>query len=248
MTHSRKPAHFTLIELLVVISIIAILAALLLPALGLAKERSKRIVCMNNQRQLAVAAVSYSGDYNNYLPRGYKHANSPTVRDVTDGLNLETFELMRDDYVGGSTTSFSCPNLLGGSWPLNRPSLVVQAPGNWMFLGFNYLGSKPLLNAMHGTEYPDRITDEPQRPLFGEVNTWGNNSSWGNTVAAHTRGGAVGVLGANVHPTTLGAEGGNYTRLDGSTRWYRMYALATFEAHSMTGSNRVFAELPEDVW
>jgi len=59
---------FTLIELLVVIAIIAILAALLLPALSAAKAKAKRMVCLNNLKQLATAWTMYNGDNNSRLP------------------------------------------------------------------------------------------------------------------------------------------------------------------------------------
>jgi len=59
---------FTLIELLVVIAIIAILAALLLPVIGRSKQSARRIVCVNNLRQLRLALGVYTTDNSGHLP------------------------------------------------------------------------------------------------------------------------------------------------------------------------------------
>ena len=59
---------FTLIELLVVVAIIALLVAILVPALDGARESATRVVCASNLHQIAIASFTYGSDYNGHLP------------------------------------------------------------------------------------------------------------------------------------------------------------------------------------
>ncbi|MRR10416.1 type II secretion system protein, partial [bacterium] len=70
----RRPAAFTLIELLVVIAVIAVLASLLLPALGRAKELARSTQCLGQMRQISLAIRLYADAHNDEFPRSQHSA------------------------------------------------------------------------------------------------------------------------------------------------------------------------------
>jgi prepilin-type N-terminal cleavage/methylation domain-containing protein/prepilin-type processing-associated H-X9-DG protein len=76
--HSRKPhSGFTLIELLVVIAIIAILAAILFPVFARAREKARQAACMSNMKQIGLAFMQYTQDYDETFPMRYGDACPP---------------------------------------------------------------------------------------------------------------------------------------------------------------------------
>lgn len=68
ITRAKTRDGFTLIELLVVISIIALLIAILLPALGAARKSARRMQCLNQERQMGLGFEMYANDYYGYWP------------------------------------------------------------------------------------------------------------------------------------------------------------------------------------
>src|SRR5665213_3002415 len=123
-----RQAGFTLIELLAVIPIIAVLAAILLPALSRARARAEGIACLNNTRQLALAWQLYADDHDGLLPYNLGMNGSSFRTNINWVNNVMTWEVNSQPldsdntnlatitgaslgpYVGGMTSLFHCPS------------------------------------------------------------------------------------------------------------------------------------------
>ncbi|RYZ85274.1 MAG: DUF1559 domain-containing protein [Proteobacteria bacterium] len=108
--HQTKKA-FTLIELLVVIAIIAILAAILFPVFGRARENARRSSCQSNLKQMALGLKQYTQDYDEKFPlaansanttAGYASAWAPAIQPYIKSLQL--FQCPSDDDKNGVST------------------------------------------------------------------------------------------------------------------------------------------------
>jgi prepilin-type N-terminal cleavage/methylation domain-containing protein/prepilin-type processing-associated H-X9-DG protein len=126
---------FTLIEMLVVISIISILASLLLPALGRAKEQGQAIYCVNNLHQIGLAMFQYGDENGDKLPTSYASilktgegnwTNSPTP--WTRALSF---------YYANNTNILKCPGF----------SAFYNHSGYNYFMGSSAFAFNPDLNA-----------------------------------------------------------------------------------------------------
>ena len=140
----NKKKGFTLIELLVVMAIISILASMLMPALSSARERARRIACLSNIRQIGIALIMYSDDWEESFP--YYHSIAGTRYDL---------DLLYGTYFDNDGI-FKCPS------DVNIPK-PLQDDGSFGYRGGQRnLGSNLRLVGDDGVGLPG--SPNPERP------------------------------------------------------------------------------------
>jgi prepilin-type N-terminal cleavage/methylation domain-containing protein/prepilin-type processing-associated H-X9-DG protein len=192
----QKSSRFTLIELLIVISIIAILASMLLPALNKAREKAKQITCLNQLKQINFGISFYANDSDEWFPpaagpgalfravilkgpaphfnQGYINGGIKMFNCPSDTTRVSTVDFW--PYWGaGNNISYGYNTKLGGSWYSSGGGYPMPGLGSVRIPGHK-------LSSIKKHSYDIVICDLDRKPA-----PWINRTTWDADSAAQIR-------------------------------------------------------------
>ncbi len=244
----RRVSAFTLIELLVVIAVIAILAAMLLPALARAKETGRRIYCLNNLKQLSLASKMYVDDNQGTYPPRNDSDRWPDQFYSDYGKNINVLLCPTDLLLLGT------PATVGGS-PSNN--IADASPRSYLINGWNdyfdnffdYPGWGTLVQDMTTKGLKETVIAHPtDTVVLGEKQHQAGDfymdllENGGNDFTGIAEQGRHDNSGnPSLQPNGAGSTGGsNYAMADGSARFIKFpQAVDPQNMWAIADSNRV---------
>jgi type II secretory pathway pseudopilin PulG len=229
----------------VVIAIIAILAALLFPALAGGKERARRASCKNGVRQFLLAVHMYGDDNEQHVPTGASNKapdddHLPVLCNATSNAIVQyTNERM-----------VHCPSF--GEWFIKRQAERPFEEQEYGYVvGYNYHGGHtntpwPAIVGTNRWISPQRLTENSSLVLVSDMNDW--SPGYGQTFAPHGRNGAILTGGdySNIDANgassaDVGAVGGNVGLLDGSVSWRNVKQMLIYRGSQQWGDSGCWA-------
>jgi prepilin-type N-terminal cleavage/methylation domain-containing protein len=215
---------FTLIELLVVIGIIAILAAMLLPALQAAKARALKGSCMGQLHQLGVSMVVYAGDNDDCVVGSRYSAGTFNQRAINPPQAASAATVNLDTTTNNAASVWCCPSIPDYAYDLPE----YQASQAQWLVGYCYYGGVTNWLNSGGSGYGYSPTK-----LAQAHGTWVLATDCINQNQTPPKGCGIGRSGGipHVRVGTLHPDGANELLVDGSVSWVRVedtYELTEF--------------------
>lgn len=231
---------FTLIELLVTVSIIALVIALLLPALTRTKRSALRAECSSNLKQMADANYMIAVGRDMFYPLSNHYVNKNQYEswryyeismggwDHTTWINYSLF----DHYIeyGVEPSRFTCPNRVGDEYIWRHGSWGWRL-GYYVQSGREQLGSSFTYN---GRQWASPVAMEdvgPQLVIMSDINERNTGTPRGSSFS-HGPEGLITLYDTFVTPQEGGAEGGFSALSDGSVTWVSAGEMGAFAAHN----------------
>ena len=153
----KKSREFTLIELLVVIAIIAILAGMLLPALGKARERGRSAKCIANQKQCATAMMMYGDDNNGLILVWYNTTYAADTGAEECGYYWPG-QLIANGYLPKNTMAMSCPSVTS--------NLKMHTATARYLYAYGVIYAENMFNCNNGSTKKDQCPFYKQKDLY----------------------------------------------------------------------------------